>query len=232
MLAGPRLHRRHLEDRVRALAAQNGVRIATQSASKAMLDESHPANLGVYAGTFTREPETRRRVDGARPLVLAGVVMTDFLTGSFTHGFDPDAAVDLHLDHARIAGAAFYGLFLRSPSASSRRSWRPGRRARPRCRAAPRRADRRAHARRPRRPAHARRPVAAAAGLADPGTLVVAEAGTSFYGALELTLPDGCDLLGQPVWSSIGYTLPATLGAMLAAPERRRSSSSGTAPRS
>lgn len=53
-----------------------------------------------------------------------------------------------------------------------------------------------------------------------PGTTVVAEAGTSFYGAVELRLPDDCELLGQPVWSSIGYTLPATLGAMLAAPER------------
>lgn len=220
VLAGPRLHRRHLEDRVRALAAQNGVRIATQSASKAMLDESHPANLGVYAGTFTRDPETRRRVDGARPLVLAGVVMTDFLTGSFTHGFDPDAAVDLHLDHARIAGAAFYGLFLEESlrileEVLESRSPRPA--------PLPRRpvAPAVAHT-----PADPDGPLTHAdlwpllQGWLTPGTLVVAEAGTSFYGALELTLPDGCDLLGQPVWSSIGYTLPATLGAMLAAPER------------
>lgn len=220
VLAGPRLHRRRLEDRVRAVAAQNGVRVATQSASKALLDESHPANLGVYAGRFTRSGTTRRRVDEAAPLVLAGAVMTDFLTGSFTHGFDPDAVVDLQLDHARIAGTAFYGVYLEESlrlleEVLEARTPRPGPL--------------------PRQEVPVAAPHAPAAPDADlthaefwpllqqwlaPGTLLVAEAGTSFYGALELTLPDGCDLLGQPVWSSIGYTLPATLGAMLAAPDR------------
>ncbi|WP_432544161.1 alpha-keto acid decarboxylase family protein [Kineococcus sp. SYSU DK002] len=220
VLAGPRLHRRHLEDRVRAIAAQNGVRIATQSASKAMLDESHPATLGVYAGRFTRDPQTRQRVDEASPLVLAGVVVTDFLTGSFSHGFNPDAVVDLHLDHARIAGSAFYGLYLEESlrileEVLDARSPRPG--------PLPRRAvaDPAPHV-----PADPDGPLTHAdlwpllQRWLNPGTLVVAEAGTSFYGALEMTVPDGCDLLGQPVWSSIGYTLPATLGAMLAAPGR------------
>ncbi|NAZ75129.1 indolepyruvate decarboxylase [Kineococcus sp. T13] len=220
LLAGPRLHRRRLEHLVRALAAQNGVRVATQSASKAMLDESHPATLGVYAGRFTRDPATRRRVDEASPLVLAGVVLTDFLTGSFTHAFDPERAVDLQLDHARIAGQAFYGLYLEESlrileEVLEARSPRPA--PLPRQDVAP-----------PARhvPADPDGPLT----HADlwpllqqwllPGTLLVAEAGTSFYGALEVVLPDGCDLLGQPVWSSIGYTLPATLGAMLAAPGR------------
>jgi TPP-dependent 2-oxoacid decarboxylase len=54
-----------------------------------------------------------------------------------------------------------------------------------------------------------------------PATTVIAEAGTAFYGALDLRLPRDSDLLGSPVWSSIGYTLPATLGASLARPERR-----------
>jgi len=220
MLAGPRLHRRNLEGRVRALAAQNGVRIATQSASKALLDETHPATLGVYAGKFTRDPRTRSAVDEASPLVLAGVVMTDFLTGSFSHGFDPDAAVDLHLDHARIAGQAFYGVYLEE----SLRVLEEVLEARtPRPEPLPRQAVTET-------PAHEASDPDGPLTHADlwpllqrwlePGTLLVAEAGTSFYGALELTLPDGCDLLGQPVWSSIGYTLPATLGAMLADPSR------------
>jgi TPP-dependent 2-oxoacid decarboxylase len=41
------------------------------------------------------------------------------------------------------------------------------------------------------------------------------------YGALDLQLPPECDLLDQPVWSSIGFTLPAVLGAALARPDRR-----------
>jgi len=51
--------------------------------------------------------------------------------------------------------------------------------------------------------------------------IAIADAGSAFYGALTLRMPNDSDLLGQPVWSSIGYTLPATLGACLAAPDKR-----------
>ena len=33
--------------------------------------------------------------------------------------------------------------------------------------------------------------------------------------------PSGVTFIGQPLWASIGYTLPATLGAGLAHPDRR-----------
>ncbi|NAZ81663.1 indolepyruvate decarboxylase [Kineococcus sp. R8] len=220
VLAGPRLHRRHLEDRVRAIAAQPGVAVATQSASKAMLDESHPANLGVYAGAHTTVAATRERVDAADPLVLAGVALTDLLTGSFTHRFDPGRAVDLQLDHARIAGDVFYGVYLDE----SLRILEQVLQARELTAAPP--VPGPVTVDRPAVPVPGDTPLRHAEFwplLQDwlaPGTLLVADAGTAFYGALELTLPDGSDLLGQPVWSSIGYTLPATLGAVLARPER------------
>ena len=54
-----------------------------------------------------------------------------------------------------------------------------------------------------------------------PGDLIFADQGTAFYGAAELALPPGARLLGQPLWASIGWTLPAALGASLAAPDRR-----------
>jgi indolepyruvate decarboxylase len=37
----------------------------------------------------------------------------------------------------------------------------------------------------------------------------------------EHRLPSGVSFIGQPLWASIGYTLPATLGAGLAHPDRR-----------
>ncbi len=54
-----------------------------------------------------------------------------------------------------------------------------------------------------------------------PGDLIIADQGTSFYGAAGLTLPAGALLIGQPLWASIGWTLPAALGTSLAAPDRR-----------
>jgi indolepyruvate decarboxylase len=53
------------------------------------------------------------------------------------------------------------------------------------------------------------------------GDLVVAEQGTSFYGAAPLRLPKDVKFIGQPLWASIGYTIPAAFGAQMAAPNRR-----------
>jgi len=51
--------------------------------------------------------------------------------------------------------------------------------------------------------------------------VVLADVGTSFFGAATHRLPRDVTFIGQPLWASIGYTLPALLGASLAAPGRR-----------
>jgi indolepyruvate decarboxylase len=219
MLVGPQVHRKSLEPVVRQIADHDGVYLASQNMAKAILDESHPASLGTYMGAFTRVEAARQAVDSAPLLVLAGTVMSDFLTGFFTQEFDEDAAVELGLTTARIADTTFYGVRLEDSL-------------------------RALHAVLGRTPRAAVSPVGhpdvAVAAAPEPGapldhayfwaaiqvwlrprTTVIADAGTSFYGALDLVLPDESDLLGQPVWSAIGYTIPATLGASVATPHKR-----------
>src|SRR6185295_7238738 len=53
-----------------------------------------------------------------------------------------------------------------------------------------------------------------------PNNVVLADQGTSFYGMAGHRLASGATFIGQPLWGSIGYTLPAALGAGLA-PRRR-----------
>jgi alpha-keto-acid decarboxylase len=54
-----------------------------------------------------------------------------------------------------------------------------------------------------------------------PGDIVLADLGTSFFGAATHRLPRDVTFIGQPLWAAIGYTLPALLGACLACPDRR-----------
>ncbi|OOD79010.1 indolepyruvate decarboxylase, partial [Mycobacterium tuberculosis] len=54
-----------------------------------------------------------------------------------------------------------------------------------------------------------------------PGNVVLADQGTSFYGMADHRLPQGVTFIGQPLWGSIGYTLPAAVGAAVAHPDRR-----------
>ena len=61
----------------------------------------------------------------------------------------------------------------------------------------------------------------AVAGFLRPGDIVLADQGTCFYGMGTHRLPHGVTFVGQPLWASIGYTLPALLGVCLAEPGRR-----------
>ncbi|WP_350327454.1 indolepyruvate decarboxylase [Pectobacterium aroidearum] len=54
-----------------------------------------------------------------------------------------------------------------------------------------------------------------------PGDILVTDQGTSCFGAATLRLPRGCHFIVQPLWGSIGYSLPAAFGAQIAEPNRR-----------
>ncbi|MCW2560089.1 MAG: hypothetical protein JWP55_4053 [Mycobacterium sp.] len=219
MLAGPRIHRLGLETKVAQLAGLPGVRVASQPGSKPLLDADHPAGLGTYFGTATRSDEAREAIDKASLLVMAGTVENDFTTGAFTHRYDSALAVELTVDHARIGRAVYPGVRLEDSlqvlhELASTSQFADAGAIAPTA------------------------PPSVSGGNLDeslnhqrfwtgvqdwlpPSTTVAAEIGTALYGALDLRLPPECDLLDQPVWSSIGFTLPAVLGAALARPDRR-----------
>ena len=51
--------------------------------------------------------------------------------------------------------------------------------------------------------------------------MVVVDQGTPSFGMLDHRLPSGVSYLAGTLWGSIGYSLPAALGAAVAAPDRR-----------
>lgn len=55
-----------------------------------------------------------------------------------------------------------------------------------------------------------------------PKDVVAVEAGTSMRGVKALNLPSGVTIVSQPLWLSIGYSLPALFGALLAKKDRRQ----------
>lgn len=223
VLAGTQVHRRRAEGGLAALAGQDGVRVATLVGAKAMLPEQHPASLGTYQGAMTISADVRRAVDEAELLVLAGAVLSDVMTGLFSHGFDPARAVRLGIAEAVVDGVTFHDVRLEDTLPLLAEVVR----------------DRAFAALPPVEGAwpHVTAPSAQAEAGDGPLTqhalwrtvqgwlpedaIVVADAGTSLYGSLELRLPPGAELLVQPIWSSIGFTLPAVLGTCLAAPHRR-----------
>ncbi len=213
-VVGVRAARFDAERRIRELAGVDGVSLAHQFASKALVDDTHPANLGSYAGALSDDP-VRAAVEDADAIVTIGAVDSDFLTGFFSQRLTAGSLVRIDPASVTVRGQTRRGIALRDAVEVLHRTLSS----------------------RPRRPAHAvpvrsPRPARADAELRHArlwplleqhipsGAIVAAEAGTAYYGAVSMTLPADCDFLGQPVWASIGYTLPASLGASIAAAER------------
>ncbi|GBQ21696.1 hypothetical protein AA0472_0534 [Acetobacter estunensis NRIC 0472] len=55
----------------------------------------------------------------------------------------------------------------------------------------------------------------------DEDDIVVADTGTAFSGLMSVKMPQRITVISQPTWASLGYALPAALGASVAARGRR-----------
>ena len=204
--------RRHVAD----LIAAGQIPHATLSMGKSLLDESDPGFAGIYRGVASAKP-VLAAIEEADVLISVGVRFNDATTANFSQQTDPQRTIDVQPFATRIGDREFAPLPMRDAvralSALVRelgRSWaRPDLVHEPDG-GTPESAE-------PRRaqfwPAIQR--------FLRPGDIVLAEQGTAFFGARDIRLPAGVNFIGQPLWGAIGYTLPAALGAQLAAAGRR-----------
>ena len=218
VLADFLVHRMGCVDELNALLGADTVPHATLMWGKSLVDESSPNFLGIYAGAAS-EDSVREVIEDAPVLVTAGVLFTDMVSGFFSQRIDPARTIDIGVNQSVVAGQVFAPLDM-GAALDAVTSILKGRGVT--SQTLP--------------PAPARRPGTPPARdaaltqetlwdrLSDaltPGNVVLADQGTSFYGMAGHRLASGVTFIGQPLWGSIGYTLPAALGAGLAARDRR-----------
>jgi indolepyruvate decarboxylase len=218
VLADLLVHRLQAIRQLEALLAADVVPHATLMWGKSLVDESSPTFLGIYAGAASDE-RVRRAIEEAPVLVTAGVQFTDMVSGFFTQHIDPSRTIDVGHNQSVVAGQFFAPLDIEAAlEALTGILERRGIRSQP---LPPASSD--SHFEPPPREHPLTQEVlwdSLSAGLT-PGNVVLADQGTSFYGMAAHRLPKGVTFIGQPLWASIGYTLPAALGAGLAHPDRR-----------
>lgn len=218
VLADFLVHRMGCVDELNALLGADTVPHATLMWGKSLVDESSPNFLGIYAGAAS-EDSVREVIEDAPVLVTAGVLFTDMVSGFFSQRIDPARTIDIGVNQSVVAGQVFAPLDM-GAALDAVTSILKGRGVT--SQALP--------------PAPARQtatPPARDAALTQetlwdrlsdaltPGNVVLADQGTSFYGMAGHRLASGVTFIGQPLWGSIGYTLPAALGAGLADRDRR-----------
>lgn len=188
---------------------------AAMNMGKGVVDESAPTFAGMYAGAGSA-PVTRALVEDADCLIAVGVLISDGNSAGFTHHFPAGRTIDVGPYASRIGDTEFPDLPMTDALAILTDI-----------------ATGHVGGTLPQLPARATRipaphePLTQAAlwdrfaAYVRPGDVVVAEQGTSFFGILDTRMPAGVTVVGQVLWSSIGYTLPAALGTCVAAPHRR-----------
>jgi indolepyruvate decarboxylase len=215
LLLGHLAARHQVTGQVRDLAIAGDLPVAVLSVAKGDFPESDPRFAGLYAGP-TSAKRARVAVEDAEVLIAAGAVLADTVLGG-AHQLSGARRIDLAPEHASIDGIVYPGVGLRQSLAILRAAVgsmppRTGLADLPPLEAAPEACGGRLTQ------------ASLWARMQDvlqPGDLLLADQGTAFYGAAGLRLPDGAALMGQPPWASIGWSVPAALGALLAAPDRR-----------
>nr|BFE60610.1 alpha-keto acid decarboxylase family protein [Dactylosporangium thailandense] len=216
ILAGPEVDRYRLGPRLLTLAEALGCPVATLSSAKGVFPETHDQFAGGYAGALG-PPEARAAVEDAECLLAVGCQFTDAVTGGFTQRIEPARMVELHPSAASVGGTPYAHVALKDALTALAESPEPATGREP----ATHRRIPSSPEPRPGAPLLQERFWPLIAGFLRPGDVVVAEQGTSYFGSAAQPLPRDCAFVGQPLWGSIGYTLPALLGTMLAAPDRR-----------
>jgi indolepyruvate decarboxylase len=221
LLAGHLVDRFGARKQLRWVMEPGVVRAAVLSMAKGVVDETDPNFVGLYAGAISNR-FTRAAVEEADVIITAGVLLSDGPTGGFSHRIDPGRRIDLAAEAASIAGIVYE----RIPLTESLTAIAQVLAAHPAEHTilSPRGSKGKPHSVARTEPAAPVTPDVFWQRLSRhlrPKDMIFADQGTAFYGAANIALPSGADLIGQATWASIGYTLPATLGAMLANPSRR-----------
>jgi len=198
-----------------------GVWHATLLWGRRVVDESAAAYLGTYLGAASGSA-VRTVIEDSDVLIMAGVQFTDLTSGFFSERIDPARTIEIRGEAARIGDERFEPLAMIDALDAVT--------------AAVGDARDHVHLVAPSAPVDE---AALAVAVADdsplgqaalwrevtaflrPGDTVLADQGTAFYGIAGHRLPHDVLFVGQPLWASIGFTLPALLGAALARPDRR-----------
>ncbi|ECC3551780.1 indolepyruvate decarboxylase [Salmonella enterica subsp. salamae] len=193
--------------------AETPIAHATLLMGKGLFDEQHPNFVGTYsAGASSKE--VRQAIEDADRVICVGTRFVDTLTAGFTQQLPAERTLEIQPYASRI-GETWFNLPMAQAVSTLRELCLECAFAPPPTRSTG-------------------QPVRIDKGeltqenfwqtlqqYLKPGDILLVDQGTAAFGAAALSLPDGAEVVVQPLWGSIGYSLPTAFGAQTACPDRR-----------
>lgn len=212
-----------LQNDFAGLLDKTGFPYVTMMLGKTVLSEHHPQFMGLFQGDQSRDT-IRNRVASADCILQLGAAMTDLNTGGFTTHLDDSKTISANIrsvkiKHHHYKNVALHDFILGLTEKLSRRNPET---LEIQC-AAEGCAHRHTEPYQPdaSKPVTIKRFFDRMSHFIEAHSIVIAETGVSLFSAAETLMPDGATFIGQTFYGSIGYTVGATLGAGMAAPDRR-----------
>lgn len=216
ILVDVEIHRFGLQDALLQLVEKTNIPIAETILGKSVISELHPNYIGLYAGALGSEL-ARQRVESSDCLVMLGVFLTDFNLGVFTAHLDPQHCISVNSEKTSIQLHYYEGIrlqdFVQGLLAANiiRRNFEPGDRP-------------------PQPPVFTPvpdQPVAIARlferlnQFLDRDMIVLADVGDALFAGTDLAIHDKTRFLSPAYYASLGFAVPAALGAQTAHPAMR-----------
>ena len=215
LIAGVELHRRGLQPVLMHLVNRAQLPVAATLTGKSVIGERHPLYLGIYEGAMGAEA-TRQAVEQADVLLMLGMTMNDIDLGIFSAQLDPNRMIRASQDEVVIRHHRYPGVPLGDfATALADRLGPQGLRVS--CGAGSENAD----FPRPGAKMTVARLIARLNDFLTPDTTVVSDTGDCLFAALDLRVHDSAAFLASAYYTTMGFAVPAALGAKVARPESR-----------
>jgi indolepyruvate decarboxylase len=217
IIAGVEIHRFGLQDELLRFAEGAGIPITTTMLGKSVISERHPLFIGIYEGALGRE-EVTQFVEQSDCVILLGEFMTDINMGIFTANLAPAHCIYATSETLRISHHHFnnvlLGDFIKGLTAA-------GLKAPPR--QVPSRPEtvEKPFQLRPNDPITIRRLVTRLNQALDETMVVIADPGDALFASSELVIHRQTEFISPAYYTSMGFAVPAALGAMVARPTLR-----------
>ncbi len=220
IIAGVEIHRFGLQDELVAFAEQTGIPIAATILGKSVISERHPLYVGLYEGEMGH-PELTQFVEHSDLILMLGTFLTDINLGIFSANLDPNSCILATSEQLRISHHHYHdvplpdflkGLKSAKPTATFRDI--------------PTTLSKRQHRDKrvviePEAALRTSRMMTILNQHLNEDTIVIADVGDALFAATELLIHDRGEFLSPAYYTSMGFSIPAALGAATARPDHR-----------
>ncbi len=216
VLAGIECHRRGLQTKLVELVNRAGLPVAATLTGKSVISERHPAYLGIYEGAMSSE-YARYIVEQSDSLLMLGVTLNDIDTGIYTTKLDPQKIIRAAQDEVVIRSHRFPKVRLTDFVTTLAKSLET-RSVKFASAAATLTADEFPLAN---TAITNQRLIGRLNQALSAEFIVVCDVGDCLFAAIDLRVHEQSEFLSSSFYTTMGFAVPAALGAQIARPDRR-----------